>query len=268
MDGAKEQIDNLYNAGSSFDFENFSYKNYRGMPNSYTPAWIGWKARVNSTISRLFDSKSAAMKMLQAAERKYPLGEGPQIFEQTKTYYMSALSAASEALEADTFREVTQNTDTATAPLAYTNKVFVVHGHDEVAKQELEILLTEMGLEPVVLHRQPDGGRTIIEKFEHYADVGYAFVLMTPDEIAYLVSENEKPDTDRVKEQRSRPNVIFEFGFFVGRLGRGRTCCLYRGDVAIPSDLSGLIYKRFERSVEETAWSVSKELKAAGYSLK
>lgn len=144
-------------------------------------------------------------------------------------------------------------------------KVFVVHGHDEVAKTNLEVFLHEIGLEPIVLHRQADEGLTVIEKFEKHADVGYAFILLTPDEIAYLASEEALADGERKKERRARPNVIFEFGYFVGRLGRSRVCCIYTGDVALPSDVNGLIYKRFEKSVEEVAYGIMKDLKASGY---
>lgn len=148
-----------------------------------------------------------------------------------------------------------------------TKKVFVVHGRDEIAKTNLEVFLHEVDLEPVVLHRQADEGMTIIEKFEKHSDVGYAFILLTPDEVAYLASEESKPDAERTKEFRSRPNVIFEFGYFVGKLGRSRVCCLYTGNVSLPSDVSGMIYKRYEKSIEEVAYSVIKDLKASGYAI-
>lgn len=159
--------------------------------------------------------------------------------------------------------EVAEHT-TAEA-ISRSKKVFVVHGHDEVAKTNLEVFLHEIGLEPIVLHRQADEGLTVIEKFEKHADVGYAFVLLTPDEVAYLAKDEPVDDSQRKKEKRARPNVIFEFGYFVGRLGRSRVCCVYTGDVTLPSDLNGLIYKRFEKSIEEVAYSIMKDLKAAGY---
>jgi len=146
-----------------------------------------------------------------------------------------------------------------------SKKVFVVHGHDEVAKTSLEVFLHEIGLEPVVLHRQADEGLTVIEKFEKHSDVGYAFILLTPDEIAYVAAEAAKPEAERKTEVRARPNVIFEFGYFVGKLGRSRVCCLYTGNVSLPSDISGMIYKKYEKSVEEVAYSVIKDLKASGY---
>lgn len=148
-----------------------------------------------------------------------------------------------------------------------TKNVFVVHGRDEIAKTSLEVFLHEIGLEPIVLHRQADEGMTIIEKFEKHSDVGYVFILLTPDEVAYSASEEASADEQRHKETHARPNVIFEFGYFVGKLGRSRVCCLYTGNVTLPSDVSGMIYKRYEKSIEEVAYGIIKDLKASGYAI-
>jgi predicted nucleotide-binding protein len=154
----------------------------------------------------------------------------------------------------------------AAAPVR-SRKVFIVHGRDELAKANLEIFLRELGLDPIVLHRQADEGLTVIEKFEKHSDVGYAFILLTPDEVAYLAAEDAKADSERCKEFRARPNVIFEFGYFVGKLGRARVCCLHTGKVALPSDVHGMIYKRFAASLDDVAYSIIKDLKAAGYAI-
>lgn len=159
-----------------------------------------------------------------------------------------------------------QESESVRSP-AKTKKVFVVHGHDEIAKTNLEVFLHEIGLEPVVLHRQADEGLTVIEKFEKHSDVGYAFILLTPDEISYVKADESKDDNKRQKEYRARPNVIFEFGYFVGKLGRSRVCCLYTGDVSLPSDISGMIYKKFTNSIEEVAYSIIKDLKVSGYAI-
>jgi predicted nucleotide-binding protein len=75
-------------------------------------------------------------------------------------------------------------------------------------------------------------------------------------------------DERRMKEVRARPNVIFEFGYFVGKLGRRRVCCIYKGNVVLPSDIGGLVYKKLEGSLESQAFSIVLELKAAGYEIK
>jgi predicted nucleotide-binding protein len=164
--------------------------------------------------------------------------------------------------------QVHQTSITSAPNLTKSNKVFVVHGRDEAAKANLEALLHEIGLEPVVLHRQADEGMTVIEKFEKHSDVGYAFILLTPDEFAYLAAESGKPDADRDKERRARPNVVFEWGYFVGKLGRSRVCCISTGNVDVPSDMNGLVTKRYQASIDEVAYGITKDLKAAGYNLK
>jgi Predicted nucleotide-binding protein containing TIR-like domain len=61
---------------------------------------------------------------------------------------------------------------------------------------------------------------------------------------------------------RARQNVIFELGYFVSKLGRGRACLLRKGDVEIPSDLYGVIYTEMD---DKEGWKLRlvKELKAA-----
>ena len=140
-----------------------------------------------------------------------------------------------------------------------SNKIFIVHGHDEEIKNQLEIFLNEIGLEAIVLHRKPDEGMTIIEKFEKYSkDASYAFILLTPDDICYSVKK---------KEMRARQNVIFEFGYFVGKLGRGRVCCIYKENVSLPTDVSGMLYKKIQNKIEEKSLEILKELKKAGYNV-
>lgn len=145
-----------------------------------------------------------------------------------------------------------------------SKKVFVVHGYDHALKSDVEVFLRDLGLEPVVLHREVDEGRTLIEKFERHSDVAYALVLLTPDDVGCSAEEMARPETERIIEQRARQNVIFELGFFAGRLGRERLCCVYKLGVSPPSDLNGFVYKEIKSSIEEVGYSLIKEFKAAG----
>lgn len=137
-----------------------------------------------------------------------------------------------------------------------SQKVFVVHGHDEAALHAVARFLEQLELKAIVLREQPDQGRTIIEKFEDYAsEVGFAVVLLTPDDLA---GAGATPS----QTSRARQNVIFELGYFVGRLGRGRACLLRKGEVEIPSDLYGVIYTEMDAA---DGWRLKlvRELKAA-----
>jgi predicted nucleotide-binding protein len=155
------------------------------------------------------------------------------------------------------------------ATLALSNqRVFIVHGHDNALKTDLENFCRTIGLDPIVLHRQADRGLTVIEKFEKHSEVQYAFILLTPDDVAYSAAEEQKDEKDRSKELRARQNVIFEFGYFAAKLTRAKVCCIYKSGVKLPSDLNGLIYKEVRDSIEEIGYAIIKELQAAGMKVK
>lgn len=104
-----------------------------------------------------------------------------------------------------------------------------------------------VGLEPVILADQVNAGKTIIEKFERNVDVGYAVVLLSPDDYSPQGSYG-----------RARQNVILEWGYFIGRLVRSHVCALKRGHVDLPSDIIGMVWENFDeyggwkrRSVKE-----------------
>ncbi len=146
--------------------------------------------------------------------------------------------------------------------------IFVVHGHDLELKNDTEIFLKSIKLHPIVLHREIDKGLTLIEKFEKHSDVNYAIIILTPDDVGFSISELAKKEEERKMEYRSRQNVIFEFGFFIGKLGRRNVCCIYKEGVILPSDLNGLIYKKVNKSIEEVGLFLMKEFKGAGLDVK
>jgi predicted nucleotide-binding protein len=123
------------------------------------------------------------------------------------------------------------------APAIDSRKVFVVHGHDNEAKETTARFLEKLGLQPIILHEQASSGRTIIEKFEMYSgDIAFAVVLLTPDDVGASAAKQEKLNP------RARQNVIMELGYFMGRLSRVRVCALHKGGVELPSDYQGVLY--------------------------
>lgn len=262
-----ETLNKLIEEGEGFTYRNFcSSRSEYGYPTSYSEAWVIWESRTKTFLHAKFGEESVPSQTLQRGLGYRVLGNGEDKFTNAKTLILSALKSARASIEDDVLPEI-GTVKVSGEGVPRSNRVFIVHGHDDKAKQELEIFLTELGLEPIVLHRQADEGKTIIEKFEKHSDVGYAFIMMTPDEMAYLASESELPESERRIEFRARPNVIFEFGYFVGKLSRSRVCCLYTGSVTLPSDLGGMVYKQYTSSVEESGYSIIKELKAAGYNV-
>ena len=153
-------------------------------------------------------------------------------------------------------------------------EIFVSHGKDLTPVNELKNMLVEFGLKPVILSEQPSGGRTVMEKLEAYSDVGYAFVILTPDDLGGFVELGGKwsrPQRLRkflkTAHNRPRQNTILEFGYFVGKLGRDRVACLLKKPVEQPSDMQGIVYLSFKESLEEIRKEITKELKAAGYEI-
>ena len=141
-----------------------------------------------------------------------------------------------------------------------TDDVFVVHGHDEEMKQSAARALSQLELKPIILHEQANEGRTLIEKFERNANVQFAVVLLSPDDLAYARTESAKN-----ARPRPRQNVVLELGYFAGKLGRDRVFALkLDDDLELPTDISGIVYTLYDGSRH---WRIelARELKAAGY---
>ncbi|UQY46313.1 MULTISPECIES: TIR domain-containing protein [Mixta] len=132
-------------------------------------------------------------------------------------------------------------------------KVFIVHGHDELLKNEVYVFLSQEGYEPIILHLQANKGSTIIEKLEeNIADVSFAVIL-------YTACDQGKSFKEADLKSRARQNVVFEHGYLICKLGRERVAALKSDGVEIPGDLSGLI------TIPTSNWQYEllKELKAA-----
>jgi len=206
-----------YPAGIKDDIEVFSRQGTYLCPTEYTDPYI---EELAAQLSKT--TKQEAVRMME---------------KQQETPGMAAATPA---------REVFQP----------SRKVFVVHGHDEGAREKIARFLERAGFEPIILHEQASGGRTVIEKVEAHSHVDFAVVLLTPDDEGC-----EKGGTPR---PRARQNVVLELGYFVGLLGRNCVCALKRGDLEIPSDFTGVVYVPFDDS---DGWkqALGKELEAAGF---
>ena len=140
--------------------------------------------------------------------------------------------------------------------LRQKENVFIIHGRDEAKWRELkDIIQSEFRMNPIVLAQQPDAGcKTVIEKFEHYAQTcSYAIAVFTPE-----------VSTGSETYLQARPNVIYELGWFCGRLGRGNVMLLLKEGTSMFSDFGGIIQKRFAQNVSENLVEIRKDFIAAG----
>lgn len=144
-------------------------------------------------------------------------------------------------------------------PKPKNDKVFIVHGRDELAKAEVARFVEKLGLSAIILHEQASSGKTVIEKIEEYTNVGFAIILYTPCDVGGLLNSGDQ-------KFRARQNVVFEHGYLIAKLTRNNVCALVKGDVEIPNDISGVVYVPLDNN---GAWHVAlaKELRQAGYSI-
>ncbi len=135
------------------------------------------------------------------------------------------------------------------------NKIFVVHGRNIDIRDDIELFIRRIGLEPIILAEQANKGMTIIEKIEKYSDVSCAIILYTPCDEGRMKGDKELND-------RARQNVIFEHGYMVAKLGRDKVIALVEQQVEVPGDLSGVIYI----SLKDEDWKlqIMRELNSAG----
>lgn len=205
-----------------------------------------WSSYCHDMLTRYFDNQTYDDEYNLAGLRAAPperLGGPPSLshkFEKMKKRIkaqINKLESIKERLEIipDPTIEV-PNQGITHKTLTKGRDIFVVHGHDEAAKQAVARFLEKLNLNAIILHEKPDGGRTVIEKIEDYSDVGFAVILLTPDDIGYPKDNIEKA------KARARQNVIFELGYFIGKFGRKNVCALYKEGVELPSDFQGILY--------------------------
>ena len=222
---------------------------------SRTSSFVKWRRDTEVAIANTFGSESRHVQDFTQIR-----------FSRIPQSYVRSLESAASVLESmiDEIKEYwvddqpTRVPSTWTSGKEPTNEVFVVHGRDDGSKETVARFLTKLGLNPIVLHEQPNQGRTIIDKFEQYAQVSFAVVLLTPDD------SGAPRDQPGASQPRAGQNVILELGFFLGRLGRHRTCVLRKEDVEIPSDYDGVIYIPMDN---QDAWRMKliRELKGSGF---
>lgn len=146
------------------------------------------------------------------------------------------------------------------SPQRVNTKVFIVHGHDEATRETVARYLEKLRLQPIILHEQASRGQTIIEKIEHYSEVDFAVVLLTPDDVGAAL--NAKSNL----QPRARQNVILELGYFIARLGRSHVCALHKGELELPSDYIGVVYVPLD---DNGGWrlQLARELKEAEFEI-
>ena len=224
-----------------------------------------WGAYNVELLRRLFDSDEFADSYTRFYGMAVPmnpnLGQEVRMFQDRVNDKISRINAVIAKIPLLHEANASTSAPDINSTAHVNSKVFIVHGHDEAAKQSAARLVERLGLTPIVLHEQANQGKTIIEKLEHNAEVGYAIVLLTSDDIG---GKRTTDESDQQLSPRARQNVVAELGYFVGKLGRNKVSVLHKDNVEVPSDFDGVVYTPMD-STEAWHLKLAKELRAAGY---
>ncbi|MEZ0612001.1 TIR domain-containing protein [Fibrella sp. WM1] len=151
-----------------------------------------------------------------------------------------------------------------TTQIVEQEKIFIVHGHDREAREQLELILMKLGLDPFVLQNVDSGSRTIVEALEQniYKGAALGIILMTPDDYGYT-----KKQTEADRQPRARQNVILEMGMVMASIGRDRMIILKKGALELPTDTAGIQYHEFNDHVREIVPKLVQRLQQLGFEI-
>jgi predicted nucleotide-binding protein len=219
-------------------------------------AAVQWLRRIRMAVVDVFGPEAPLSKSLDV-EIKETLRTGTSVAEvanKIPTKMLQLESLISQLLALGNSPMSCLRSQVSRPPL--TRDVFIIHGKDELNTRRLaDMLQGNFNLMPVLMLAKPGMSRPLTNKFEDHAETcSFAFALLTPD---------DHIQTQEGAYSQARPNVIYETGWFVGRLGRGRVVLLLKEGTKIHSDLDGVSQVRFAENVEERFLQIQQELQAA-----
>jgi predicted nucleotide-binding protein len=217
------------------------------------PDYVSWRLQAIDAVSKLGKQAQPLLREIEGDKN------GVYFYKNSAQLVLGVIKAAIAIAERKLSGEALSSTGLEKKEPKAPSALFVVHGHDQVLLQQAARFVEKLGIKAIILSEEPGKGQTIIEKLESYADVPFAIVLFTPDDLGRGAKEKEL-------RPRARQNVVLELGFFVGKLGRSNVLALYDESVELPSDYRGVEYVRIDA---EGAWKLrlAKELKAAGFTV-
>lgn len=245
-------------------------------PDSITERW-GPQVNVLSeaierTLTKIFGAHTLEYKRYIDAKDidRAPMFFGQQIsISELRAGYRKGILRSISTLEGiiSGFNEEIEHAIAPTAPvvtaleqqaIVRSRSVFVVHGHDDGAREAVARFVEKIGFQAIILHEQANRGRTIIEKVEAHGDVGFAVILLTPDDEGCKKGGTPQP--------RARQNVLLELGYFIGRLGRENVCAIANGTMELPTDFAGVVWETLDA---QGGWksALGRELEAAGFDI-
>jgi predicted nucleotide-binding protein len=226
--------------------------------------------RLEMLVNKIFGSNSSYLNRLKAisfspsiAFSGMPDSISINAYNAGRNSFLSLVDTMIEDLQISGIETSEGSNVMIDFPQNLSDHIFVIHGHNEEMKQAVARVLEQLSLKPIILHEQANKGRTIIEKFTDHSNVSFAIALLSADDIGYSI--NDKPEHAKL---RARQNVIFELGFFLGKLGRHKVVALFEtnDNFEFPSDYQGVIFIPFDKG-GRWKFDLLRELKACNYNL-
>lgn len=219
-----------------------------------------WRSRIERVIEKTYGSDTTELKQIKAAMKLPIVLSNRQSEEQRRIYFDNLYRRRFNRIEQmlNDFKSESESSYEYSykSNPELSKNIFIVHGHDELATYEMEKIIRDFNLNPIILRDQANKGRTLIQKFEEEAkNIAYAFVIYTPDDDVIKQSE---------EYQQARPNVIFELGWFCSNIGKENVSILHKKNTKIPSDLAGIVTIEYENRIEDKYKEIMRELKASG----
>lgn len=165
-----------------------------------------------------------------------------------------------EALSDDLLKEAKSVTerleDIAEQAAIAPDSIFIVHGHDEIALDEVKAFVSSIGVRPIVLRESAGPDQSLLQRFFRVAgEAKFAVVILSADDVGAARVQFDEPSVgERSLQFRARQNVILELGFFYGQLGWDHVFVLLKQpdrvfpNFEMPSDIGGAVYDRMSQT--------------------
>jgi predicted nucleotide-binding protein len=250
----KDKVDDLIKEGEehTLDKNIYLHSELREHYTKSTSELQGWIAECEDYILSNYGKDSAPWRIFERLNISKFDGNYPEDFDKQKKIIISALTSCLR------IKPKKNSAGHISTPELDLSKVFIVHGHDDLLKNEVARFIEKLNLEAIILHEKASSGKTIIEKIEEHSNVGFGIVLYTECDVGAKNEEN------LTLQNRARQNVVFEHGFLIGKIGRQNVCALVKGIIEQPNDISGVVYISTDG---EWRLALSKELRNSGYNI-
>jgi predicted nucleotide-binding protein len=147
-------------------------------------------------------------------------------------------------------------------------KVFIIHGRNDAARQQMVYFLRALSLDPINFQdlRSTMGGTPTISDvvFEGMRQARGVVAIFTPEEYAALRPDHREPHDsgEFIERWQARPNVIFEAGMAFG-IDPKRVVFVTMGNVKLFSDVAGIHAPR-QTNKPESRQALAHTLKSMG----